>query len=295
MTTLTVYETVEALKGAITFLNDFLPNLLFEIALWTYLPNETIHAYYEQLPTVMTRHIKHVYDLDLPVDVLKVVTQYISSELLSWGECNNAESDRLLEFSNRNSTVRYRHYHDALLSKSRLRSTVVAGSDYVIVKSAHCLPVNERVLIHCFVKSFGDEMWIGLMEEAGYHHNSSLRRNVHAVTYCGRGTIHHFGQQTNDQINYKKRKKKKKKADVEQAYRAGDWITFDVCVSTTPELCVFDVYKNGKLQKKLCGEYLRDFSANNSVDKTVFVVEVDYSDDSVFIEQTYPFLCNFPK
>ena len=64
---------------------------------------------------------------------------------LKWTKCDHESCDQLLEFANKDLMVQYRDT-TAMETVTR-RSRYVGVRDYVIVKAAHCIEMNERMII----------------------------------------------------------------------------------------------------------------------------------------------------
>ena len=250
-------------------------DLCFDIALWTIHPinHKAIALHQQHLCTIaalIPKVVNAAYSHSIPHVVSECITQYLMYDgdmEIKWGMCgDNRSSDDLLEFSNSRHSIRFT---DGVI-KNRRGGTIVGGRDCVIVKSDDYFPIGMSVTVNCYVQSLGDEMWIGLMSEAGYHSNGSLRNNAYAVTVYNReGEVSCFGQNG---------------GKLHRSYRSGDWLTFYVQINKKGILERFVVIKNGrKFVSPVPGKLKK-----RNMEKCFFVVEVDNDDDQVFIEALYP-------
>ena len=145
---------------------------------------------------------------------------------------------------------------------------MVGGRDYIIVRSEQLIEVNQRIKINAYIKSKGDEMWIGFMDSAKYRHDRSLRYHEHAVTYNDRGSIQVIGFGYNPSGL--------------TSYGSGDWINFEILLTDSlSDKCVLNVCKNGAFDEAVDASEHLDFSH-----AVCLILELDAENDEVFIEKT---------
>lgn len=236
---LSIYETATALaypfKKAIpsTELLESLDasNLCLEIALFTYLPGQPIDDRNRSvLSKVLPITIQTNYKIHVPSGILLQIIDYaIPDSAFTWDKCNDKSANKLLEFTERNTKVRFRD-PNADSPNTGHGSTIVGGKDYVIVRSKQLLDVNAHLRINVYVKSKGDEMWIGIMDSNYYNHHTSLRRREHAITYYNRGRVHLLGSALHGKIL--------------DPYTSGHWLRFDLFLSKTASACEYNMSRS---------------------------------------------------
>ena len=231
-------------------------DICFEIVLWTYSPAQAIKSYHKSLCNLLPTEINKNFEIDIPKEITNNIIEYLTNKTaLKWSKCDDEDVNKYLEFSNNYSCVRY-------------KGIEIGWRDYVIVKSINFIEFGEKIFINCYVKSLGDEMWIGLMNNDGYKDRKSLRYNKHCITYYYRGCIYEGSDIWYDVARYK----------------SGDWITFEILLNHKIEDCIFNVYKNSEFVKD-CTERLQWFIELGVMQQLVFIVEVDSTNDYVFIEK----------
>eukprot|EP01083_Nonionella_stella_P181109 647711_1 len=199
-------------------------NLSLTIALYT---NGANVAYLQNIHSLLDYSIRIHYNIVLLPELLHLITTFISGTMFS-DDIIHQRHSKQLEFSYDNSIVTFKYM----------------ATDYLNIRSA-CPLVGHTILIHCYVVSKGDEMWIGLVNKKTYDITSQIERKYGSLLYYGgretsidnklsystwdngHGAIHGFS-------------KVLKTVDV---YRQSDWISFLIQNDKDAPNC--KIFKNG--------------------------------------------------
>eukprot|EP01084_Bolivina_argentea_P278803 476466_1 len=241
-------------------------------------PDDTITTFGKE-PCILLvdgylRHIQQSLNNIIPTSINQICFNFyhilMKKSKLEWKDKSYSRcADQYLHASNENQMIRA-----GQTSPSSYNSTYIGDLDYVIVRTKYMLEINQRMIINCYMKQVGDEMWIGPMLTCKYKDNISLRLNRGAITYCAAGSIDYFGNRYNN---------------VPQ-YQSGDWITFDIFLATKRNETILRVFKNGQFVVDM-SEYIQ--CRIKKRDQFYFVVELDAANDCVYGEKM--FVCHHCK
>ena len=272
---LSIFQTVTALldpfKVATASTKKRASDLCLEIALYTYKPGQVIEDHHRNtLFALLPKCIQTYYAMLIPSGIILCIVEYaMVDSAFSWSKCDDEPTDNLLEFRDNSTRVRFRDPSGASSSHFWGR-TMVGGRDYIIVRSEQLIEENQRIKINAYIKSKGDEMWIGFMDSAKYHHDRSLRYHEHAVTYYDRGSIQAIGFGYNPSGL--------------TSYGSGDWINFEILLTDSlSDKCVLNVCKNGAFDEAVDASAAEDLYFSHAV---CLILELDAENDEVFIERT---------